>query len=234
MKIKKQIKNFCLYTGIALAIGVGSIISPSTTNAEEVKPIVEVIDDTKNYKIGTFSEDEIDVFIGDRIIKCTIYVVKKNDSLSAISGKVSKKYYGKYASKYWPAIAYLNAKESTIIHVGDKILCPINEEDAIYALEVAKETGYTSNFIKKNKVYQGKKYPTVREIVAKICEKEYGMKATEDFIQRYLYVQKKNLVNPENKKYFDPDREVKTNDEIWILSEWFPTLEDLGYKVKQK
>ena len=233
--MQKNFKNFVCYLGCTLVIGSTIAMSiPKIAHTEKINVQKVQSGQARNAKKGSFQKDDFYITIGNETILCKKYIANDSDSLSTISKKACRELYGQKGDTiYWPVIAYINNKKNTIVVPGEEFLCPVSLDDAITLLEMVNENGYKSYFIKKNHVYS-KKYSTVRDEIAKICKEYYGIQVTEEFVQKYINAQKKYLKNPKYKEILNPEHEIKTNDEKWILTEWLPTLEDLGYSKKKK
>ena len=200
--LKLRLKSGALALMVAAGIETASL--PKTA-AEDIKV---------TYKQGSF----IDNFENDYLK----YVVKKGDCSSIISSKICAYFGIKKDTKYWPVIAYLN-DYPRVIQPGDIIIFPKTIEEMNEMLTELKTKGYISTYVKKNHVYdnnQEKYHFTVKELIVDI----YGDIANnQNFINNYLNVQGLN-------DKYDANSVIYNANQCFELTEWIPTIEELGYQ----
>ena len=209
---------------VKLASGITILMLATATLSGTVSAYAEGINTNDivetQYKEGQFitnyesTEDEI----------FNAYVVKKGDNTSKISEKICK-YFGKEIStKYWPVVAYLN-NYPRIITPGDIVIFPETYEIMNETLTGLKESNWLSKYVQYQKVYDNnKKQPLT---IGRILDDIYG-KGTQndaDFVKRYLRV---IGYRPSGNK----DTQVLDPDQYFELTEWIPTLEELGMEPK--
>ena len=156
------------------------------------------------------------------------YVVKKGDSASSISRKVCKYFDEEPTTKYWPVIAFLNGFPR-VIQPGDVIIFPDTFEDMDELLNSLKETGWTARYIQQNDVY-GRRKNNKGVTLIQLLTEIYGDTACvdPDFVYQYLKVQ--GLQGQ-----YDMDSIVNgDNETLFRLTEWIPTLEELGIEPLTK
>ncbi len=191
---------------LAIMVAGGITFSPIVSNAI-------------NYKPGTFIElsiDESKLF--------NQYVVKEGDNASIISQKICRYFDEEVTTKYWPAIAFLNAYPRTI-NPGDIIIFPKTFERLQSLNEDLKETGWTNRYVKKNKIYKKKNKEKIsRDNIESLLYEIYGDSVCidEDFIHLYLEIQGLD------DKYALSDNSKFVDDQLFYLTEWIPTLDELN------
>lgn len=206
-EIKLRIKSGVL--ALAVAGGI-TLTNPPKVYAEEVKP---------HYTQGTFLEDQMEY----EESQYGRYVVKKGDNISSISQKICRRFGEDTTTKYWPVLAFLNGFPR-VIQPGDIIIFPATFEDMDQLLQDLKETGWTSRYIQQNDVYGKKKKAQKRTTVGELIAEIYGEEACTDpdFVRRYLQAQ--GLSGK-----YTMDSEIEGTNMLFELTEWIPTLEELGY-----
>ena len=178
-------------------------------------------------KQGTFIEDCDEYEEGEY----TKYVVQKGDNASNISKKICRYFGVESTTKYWPVIAYLNDYPRTI-NKGDQLIFPSSYKDMDDLLNQLDESGWTNNYkklLKKRKEIKEKyKADNLYNTVGAILDEIYGAGTRNDqeFVNKYL-----NAVGFAGD--YDADT-ILTKEEIFKLTEWIPTLEELNINVKKK
>ena len=206
---KKNIRFTSAILSLALASGI-ALTSPINAFAEN-KP-----------KQGKFIECNLEE--GERYNK---YVVKKGDTVSHISEKICKFFGKEITSKYWPAIAFLNDFPKTM-KPGDIIIFPETFEELALLNSELRSIGWTARYIQGNDIY-GKRKEKQKSSIKDLLREIYGnnVNIDEDFVYRYL-----NAVGLAGK--YDANSGNFTPDELFALTDWIPSLEDLGVKKQEK
>lgn len=205
--LKIRIKSSIL--ALIVAGGVSTSTLPKT-KAEDIQITA---------KQGSFIESNED----ENYIK---YVVKKGDCTSIISKKICIYYNVEITTKYWPVIAFLN-NFPRVIRPGDIIIFPSSIEEMDKLLLELKANNWTSRYIQKNNIYGNNKSSqtlTVSELIHDI----YGdiVNSDPNFVSNYLRVQ-------ELEQKYNGNYVITNTNELFELTQWIPTLEELGYKVKK-
>lgn len=172
------------------------------------------------YKQGTFITQTVE----DGENTYNQYVVKEGDNLSRISEKICSHFREEISTEYWPAIAFLN-NYPKVIRPGDLIIYPNSFAKLVDMNNKLREVGWTSRYIIKNKIYkQTKKSALPRESIADLLCDIYGDTTCvdEDFILLYLRAQ--GLED----KYYLTDAKELSNETIFELTDWIPTLDELN------
>lgn len=148
------------------------------------------------------------------------YVVKKGDNTSLISQKICRHLNVEMTTKYWPVIAFLN-NFPKIIQPGDIIIFPNSIEEMDRLLNNLKDTGWLARYIQKNNVY-GKKNKQVTHTVGELLTEIYGedVCVDPDFVE--IYLETLGLGN-----IYNINSPIDTNDMLFSLTEWIPTLQEL-------
>ena len=158
------------------------------------------------------------------------YVVKEGDTLSRISEKICSFFKEDITTKYWPTLAFLN-DYPRVSQPGDIIKFPKSFE-ALDALNSAlRKKGWTAKYIQNNDIYgTKKKHILSRTIIYPLLEDIYGSSVCvdEDFVRRYL------SVHDLDGKYEFTDIDYYDSELLFILTEWIPTLDELGLKPQEK
>ena len=171
------------------------------------------------YKQGTFISETVEN--GENTYN--LYVVKEGDNLSRISEKVCSHFRQEISTEFWPTIAFLN-NYPRVIRPGDLIMYPNSYEQMVEMNAKLRELGWTSRYIIKNKIYKKtKKSALPRETVAALLHDIYGdtVCVDEDFIRLYLKAQ--GLED----KYYLTNAQSMTNEVLFELTDWIPTLDEL-------
>ena len=171
------------------------------------------------YKEGTFITETVEN--GEETYN--LYVVKEGDNLSRISEKVCSHFREEISTEFWPTIAFLN-NYPRVIRPGDLIMYPNSYDKMVEMNAKLRELGWTSRYIIKNKIYKKtKKSALPRETVASLLHDIYGdaVCVDEDFIRLYLKAQ--GLED----KYYLTNAQSITNEVLFELTDWIPTLDEL-------
>lgn len=202
-----------LKSGVLALIVAGGISFASLpeTKAEDIQVTV---------KQGSFIES-IDE---DNYIR---YVVKEGDNTSIISKKICRYFGVEMTTKYWPVIAFLN-DFPRIIKPGDIIVLPISIDESERMLENLKANNWTSRYIQKNNIYGPKKVKSRITVVDLIADIYGNIAYTEpNLVDDYL-----KILGLHEK--YDSDTIITDNNELFELTDWIPTLEELGYSRKNQ
>lgn len=210
---KKNVRFTSAVLSLALATGIA--LTPTSVAFAEKKP-----------KQGTF----IEYTINENGMLYNRYVVKQGDNVSRISEKICKFFGQEKETKYWPAIAYLNGFPNKTLRPGDIIIFPETFEELVILNASLKATGWTANYIQKNGIYKEKEeqYSSLVELIEEAYEEMYGkpVKVDSDLVYRYL-----DAIGLANK--YDAASGMFTNNELFELTDWVPTLDDLGYEPEE-
>ena len=145
----------------------------------------------------------------------------KGDHLSRISEYICTQVYGiEPTTKYWPVLAFMNGYDKVknkVMQPGDEIKFPLTVEEAEARLEFLKKSGLYGQYVRSHGIYKTKF--TVRMLLEDIYAKQ-GVCVDPDFIDLYL-----KTIGQDGK--FDADTVIKTTDDLWYLTEWIPSLEQL-------
>ena len=205
MKNETKVRIMSGVLTLVVAAGI-SLSNPGKVHAENIP----------TYKQGTFIEEPMEY----EESQYKRYVVKKGDNISTISRKICNYYGEESTTKYWPVLAFLN-NFPRVIQPGDILIFPGTFEDVDGLWNDLNETGWIKRYVKENNVYGKKKKSnkTVGDLIAEI----YGDKACADpdFVKAYLEAQ--GLGNK-----YSIDTPLNGNDMLFELTEWIPTLEELG------
>lgn len=202
--LKLRIKSGALALIVAGGIGISTL---PKTKAEDIQITV---------KHGSFIENNED----ENYIR---YVVKKGDCSSIISKKICRYFGIQETTKYWPVIAFLN-DYPRIIQPGDIIKFPSSIKEMDKLLDEIKRNNYTSLYIQKYHIYDEKENEsigTLNELLVDI----YGDVVYEDqsFIDNYL-----KTIGLRRK--YNGSSVITDTNQLFELTEWIPTLEELGYQ----
>ena len=211
--MKLRIKSGLL--ALMVAGGITLVHAPKTM-AEEAKP---------KYKEGTFID--IPSYDEHEESQYGIYVVKEGDNLSRISEKICRHQGVEISTKYWPVLAYLNGYPK-VAQPGDLLFFLEDNEDMENTLKDLTKSGWKARYIQKNNVY-GKKDDTQSGLtVMALLIDIYGKDVCTDpdFVRKYL-----KTIGQSGK--FNADSVIKNTEEYFKLTDWIPTLDDLGYKPQE-
>ena len=210
----KMNKNNIRFTSAVLSLAVATgiaLTSPSECFAEK-KP-----------KQGKF----IEAVETEEGLHYNRYVVKEGDNVSRISQKICR-YFGQEAStEYWPVIAFLNNFPRTL-KPGDIVIFPETYEDMAIMNANLKAVGWTARYIQVNDIY-GKRKAIRRTSLNSLLHEIYGddVCIDEDFIHKYL-----KTVGLDGK--YDLNSSNFTPDQLFELTDWIPTLSELGVEPQVK
>ena len=217
--MKRDIKLKFISGAVATTLAIGGNFILSNESKSFSDTIVKK-------KYGTFIED-LDEYEDDY----TKYVVQTGDNASLISKKICRYFDKDVTTKYWPVIAYLN-EYPRIINKGDEVIFPSDFEDMKSLLNNLDESGWIADYRKmlrkrreaKNASEEDNKENTVGSLIDSI----YGAGTSNDseLVKRYL-----SLVGFSGSYNAST---VLSKGEIYRLTEWIPSLEELGVKVKKK
>ncbi len=251
---KVNLKSLGCYLGCTLILGSTiAFTNPTITQAEEIR-VESTQLNRENFSDEIFYKTIILNIEGEDVpyeVSYRKYVANKNDNLSSISRKMCKELYGidekefvkqtgKYTTLYWPTIAFSTGKTNDTIKAGDVLLCPATEEDAEALLEHTKATGWYAKFVTVNRIYEAarRKGSTLRQVIEEICRTCYGMEPTDEFVERYARYQANHMIDPKNAEFFRNLDYVlylpEDQDKRWLAGELLPSLEDMGYNIRQK
>jgi len=209
-----------------------ALLNPKKAHAEAI-----------NYNPGTIIEEPIERNEDEEIKLYYQYVVKEGDSLSAISRKICKFFEMEPTEKFWPVLAYLN-NVGQYIFPGDILLFPNTYEALEELLAELKENGWTDNYITLYDVYSSKEpesvpsnngnsndtnsgnadYPMQYSMyVRDLMEIIYGDQITVDDEFISLVIRTLGLEGR-----FTANSFLRNNDEIFLFTDWIPSLEQLG------
>ena len=152
------------------------------------------------------------------------YIVKNGDNLSRISEKVCSHLRMPISTEFWPAIAFLNGYPR-VSKEGDVIIFPNSEEELINLNNELRKVGWTARYIQNNHIYKKKPKKRVSMCsVGSLLYEIYGPEVCvdEDFIHLYLDIH--NL----DSHYILTENEGLSNDTLFELTEWIPTLDELN------
>ena len=171
----------------------------------------------ERYIAGTYTEEVEEPVYNE-------YVVREGDNASVISIRVCKYFGVPKTTKYWPVIAYLN-NYPRVLQPNDIIYFPETFEEMDTMLNDLKESGWLRLYLKYNKVY-GKKEEKIT--VGEVIDDIYGIGACKDpdFVLAY-FTAIEQLGN------YNVDSVVK-GDDLFRLTEWIPTREELKVYQKRK
>lgn len=203
-----KIENLKLTNRVLSLLTAATITFAPVVNASAAK-----------YKPGTFISETVEN--GDTIYNQ--YVVKEGDTLSRISEKICSHFREEISTEFWPALAFLN-EYPKVSNPGDLIIYPSTYEKLVELNSKLRELGWTSRYIIKNKIYKKtKKQALPRESIADLLCDIYGDTTCvdEDFIRLYLRAQ--GLED----KYYLTDNKGLSNETIFELTDWIPTLDEL-------
>lgn len=151
------------------------------------------------------------------------YVVKEGDNASVISRKICAFFNQEISNKFWPVIAFYN-NYPRVIHKGDIIVFPKTYEQLVEVNNQLQEMGWTKRYVERNNIYhhQKKKRITLQTIGSLLYE-IYGDSVCidEDFVRKYL------RLHELNNKYDIGDTDELSVDDLFRLTEWIPSLEEI-------
>ena len=201
---KDNIRFTAKVLSLALATGI-TLTTPSSVYAE------------KGPKPGSFIEHTIE----NEDVKYNRYVAKEGDNLSRISEKICRFFGEEKTTKYWPVIAFLNGYPKTL-NPNEVIIFPATFEEMVLMYNNLKEIGWTSRYIQKNDIYGNAKRKQFRKSMRELLRDIYGksVKINDEFIETYL-----NTIGLQDK--YDAYSGDFDNDELFELTEWIPTLDEL-------
>ena len=218
--MKKDNKQF----SVKLASGITILMLATASLSGTVSAYAEGINTNElvetQYKEGDFitnyksTEDE----------SFNAYVVKKGDNSSRISEKICKYFGEEISTKYWPVVAYLN-DYPRIINPGDIVVFPETVGIMDEMLSNLKKSNWLSKYVQYQKVYENNYNKNIT--IGKILDDIYGKGAQDDpeFVKKYL-----KTVGFSSK--CNKDTEILNTDQYFALTEWIPSLEDLGIEQK--
>jgi len=218
--MEKNIKLKFISGAVATVIAVGGNLTLSNTPNAYADTVVKK-------KFGTFIED-LDDYEEGQYIK---YIVQEGDNASNISRRVCRYFGENVTTKYWPVIAYLNGYPKTI-KVGDEIIFPSTYADMNSLLNDLNESGWITKYKKllrkRKETSERYKEDNKDNTIGALIDDIYGEGTSndKDFVRRYLEevgLSSKYNVNT-----------ILSKEEIIRLTEWIPSLEELGVKVKKK
>ena len=161
-------------------------------------------------------------------VKYNKYIVKAGDNLSHISEKICRYFGEEITAKYWPVVAFLN-EFPRIIRPGDEIIFPATFEEVVSMYTNLRSVGWMSRYIQANDIYGKYKEDPYQRTLLGLLREIYGNSANIDLDFAVNYVKK---TGKESKVHnFDGFLEY---DEIVELTEWIPTLDELGYTKTKK
>lgn len=197
---------------LSLALAGGLALSAPSEAFAEKKP-----------KQGSFIEYSVD----EEGIHYNKYVVKKGDNVSRISEKVCKFFGVERSTEYWPTIAFLNNFPRTL-NPGDVVVFPETFEEMALMNAQLRSIGWTARYIQGHDIY-GKRKEVHKSSIKDLLREIYGddVCIDEDFVYRYLAAL--GLAGK-----YDAGSGSFTYDELFELTDWIPSLKDLGYEDSEK
>ena len=197
---------------LSLALAGGLVLTTPSEVLAEKKP-----------KEGKFIEYTTD----EEGIQYNRYVVKSGDNLSRISEKICRFFGQEKSTEYWPTIAFLNGYPR-VVHPGDIIVFPETFEELVLFNAKLRSMGWTARYIQNNDIY-GKRKEIQKTSIKDLLHEIYGDNVCidEDFVYKYLAA-----VGLAGK--YDAGSGNFTPSELFELTDWIPTLEDLGVKPQEK
>lgn len=187
-------------------------------------PINECFAET-NYKQGTFISENTE----QNEVSYNQYVVKTGDTLSKISQKICRYFKEEMSTKYWPALAFLN-HYPRVVKPGDIICFPETFEQLVELNNNLRKTGWTARYINNNNVYGNDEDSYKSYNIYEFLREIYGpkVKIDDNFVNKYL-----EAIRYDNNDNTDSLDSID-NSILFILTEWIPTLDDLGMTSKKR
>ena len=141
-------------------------------------------------------------------------------------------------SSFWPAVVYMNTDSGKKFRInpGDILIFPTEYEKFKELNGRVKASGWYSRYLTANKIYPPKKtYVLPKGRTMKLIQEIYtemypgeDICVDEDFVRNYL-----NAHNY-NGKYVLKEEAEFTSEDLFVLTEWIPTLEELEETAKTK